>query len=245
MMCAAPCVMAQGQDSTAFFSVLGMLNDYAARVVYPGDSLVEFLYPGEAVPAEVFERCLNEMKNEMHFTGAITKEIGKEGHYYIYSREVAAAIDSCFVFDFSQSGAYRIIDGRDVREYWSKTLKHGVVASVRGNDAYALAFLEGVYLRNARDDIMIQLGIFTDRGGGRDPLKRARLSFAHSYFKADLTELLLRHLGCERIEVLQHSGIPGDTEICFDPSPIILSKVILPAIEEYERSPNKPVPCLH
>lgn len=242
--CNASCASAQQPDSTALFFVLGMLNDYIGRDTYQGNSLVEMLYPDENVVGEIFKHYLNELKNDMHYTGTIRIKIGDVGHIAFYSKEIAAAIDSCFVFDFSDSSTRAEVEGRWIALYVSRNLKRELFPVVWNNEAYAFAFLRGVYLRNAPEDILAQLGIrkLTAEEQGRDPLQRAHLSFSNSSYKESLTQFLLYHYGCQDIAVIDRSrygAAPHVIDIFFEPSPAILSDVILREVGEYSRYKRK------
>lgn len=238
LTCTALNASAQEPDSTALFFVLGMLNDYIGRDIYRGDSLAEVLYPHEKVVGDIFMHYLGELNRDMRYNGTIKKEIQKQGHIAFYSKEIASAIDSCFVFDFSDSSNTIEVQGRWLILYVARNLKREIFPSLWNNRTYAFAFLRGVYLRNSAEDILVQLGLqeFSMDDAGRDPLKRAHLTFANSFYKESLTQFLLYHYGCENIAVIDKTKwryAPGVIGIYFDPSPAFLSEVILRQVAEY------------
>jgi hypothetical protein len=237
---ASSCAMAQ-QDSTSLFTVLGMLDDYAARRAYVGDSLVGDV---QESLGEVFGGYLDRMRSNLGCKGEIRREMRGEGGIRFFSIELAAAVDSCFVFDYSRSFGQIQLEGEWVAAYHSQRLKSELIASAFMNDSHALAFLRGIYLTNGWHDMLMYLDPLHARGAAdeRDPIKRSHLVFSgYSFYKASLADSLLHHFNCQNIDFSVHGGIPGSKEIHFDPSPTILFRVMLPAIEEF--APYEPAPC--
>ena len=206
--------------------------------IYQGHNMAGVCYPHEEIVGDIFNHYLGELKRQMNYEGTIRREIKRQGHIAFYSKEIAAAIDSCFVFDFSDSSNKVEIEGRWLNLYVARNLEKELFPSLWSDSSYAFAFLRGVYLRNGAGDILATLGLreFSQDEVGRDPLKRAHLRFSNSFYKESLTQFLLYHYGCENIAVIDKSrwgAAPAVIEIYFDPSPAILSEVILRQIEEY------------
>lgn len=182
----------------AVFYVLGLLNDYNGRSVVEGGEEVEYLFCDEAPLVDEFKAALARLTREQGLRAPTTAQRG-DCVTFFSSPELAARLNSCYLYDFADGQSVSSPSGVGRRRVSSGSLNFSLFFRDGEVDrARAHAYLAGAWRRWGHD---------------------GRFRFANSREKAEGTAMLLRRLGCSSVAVTHTVGtIPGAWTVSFTPT---------------------------
>ncbi len=180
------------------FYVLGMLNDYNGRDVVEGADYVEHLYCNEGPLIDEFRSALERLAKEQGLRAPV--EARPQDCLTLFSSsELAARLNSCYRYEFTDDQSVGRPDGPGRRRLASGAFNFGLLYRNGGVDRVrARAYLAGAWRRWGAD---------------------GQFRFANASEKAEGIAMLLSQLGCSSVSVEHTVGmIPGGWTVRFIPT---------------------------